>query len=515
MEATEYAQLLALAQHARLTAPDARRLEIEAERRQDLRGYFTGLLRQGRASDLKRVAYEIAAQRSERVAEALSQLPAEGPVWMALLTVSPVWSESDHDLVARNIEKWPTSLRVAPASWCSDLLSGRPPRYWRWVRTAKLLREDETNLDQVLTSEMMRSVELLDLSHNDLGDAGVERVAKSVCLGGLQELLLTGVGCMDEGAEARAEAPRMPQLGKLVLSRNDIDARGAARLIAVNRLTGLHTIDLSVNPIDGEELAVELRGLAPRPGGLSLLNLEDNGLSGTSMVELAQLPHFSEIERLALSGNDFGVTGIDALTSRRLQFLRGLLMGGSGLGDPGVAALVAAPWLPRLRELDLSDNRISDDGLATLLHKGRLTGLEKLVLSRNELTDRGLRLFEHHTGLSGLRKLDISTNPLTGAGASALVSNPALGWLEWLDLRGTCTDGTGDVLAVALARADHMRSLEHLRLPPIGTEGAAALARAENISSLRRLVIEGADDAVLQTLRHSRHLATCDVTNAT
>lgn len=514
MEATEYVQLLALAQHARLTAPDARRLEIEAERRQDLRGYFTGLLRQGRVSDLKRVAYEIATQRSERVAEALSQLPPEGPVWMALLTVSPVWSESDHELVARNIEKWPTSLRVAPASWCSDVLSSEPPRYWRWIRTAKLLREDEVKLEQVLASDMMRSVELLDLSHNDLGDGGVRRVAAATCLGGLQELLLTGVGCMDEGAEALADAPRMPGLGKLVLSRNDIDARGAARLIAVNRLTGLHTIDLSVNPIDGDELAVELRALAPRPGGLSMLNLEDNGLSSASLVELAKLPHFSEIERLALSGNDFGVTGIDALSGRRLQFLRALMLGGSGLGDPGVAALVAAPWLPRLRKLDLSDNRISDDGLATLLHKGRLTGLETLVLSHNDLTDRGLRLFQHHTGLSGLRYLEIGNNPFTGAGASALVANPALGWLEALDLRGTCADGTGDVLAIALARADHMRSLERLRLPSIGVDGASALARAENIASLRKLMIDGADDEVIQTLRGSRHLATCEVTAA-
>jgi Ran GTPase-activating protein (RanGAP) involved in mRNA processing and transport len=512
MEGSEYVQLLALAQHARLAPVDARRLEIEAERRQDLRGYFTALLRQGRSDDLRRVAYEIASTRSaERVADALSQLPPETPVWTALLTASSVFSEVDHDLVARNIERWPTSVRVAPASWFGDLQSAHPPRYWRWVRAAKLLREDEGKLAQVLASEAMRSVQLLDLSHNDLGDGGITRVATSACLGGLQELLLTGVGCMDEGAMALAEAPRMPQLRVLVLSRNDIDARGAARLIAINRLTALHTIDLSVNPLDGEELARELYGLAPRPGGLKLLNLEDNGLGASALAELAKLPHFAEIERLALSGNDFGVTGIEALTTRRLQYLRSLTLGGSGLGDPGVAALVEAPWLPRLRDLDLSDNHIGNDGLATLLRKGRLSGLEVLQLSRNDISDRGAALLEHHTGLSGLRELDISHNAITGVGASALVANPALGWLESLDLTGTCADGSGDALATALSRADHMRSLESLRLPPVGPAGVAALAAAENISSLRRLEVRGLGHEGLERLRASRSLLTCEV----
>jgi hypothetical protein len=91
------------------------------------------------------------------------------------------------------------------------------------------------------------------------------------------------------------------------------------------------------------------------------------------------------------------------------------------------------------------------------------------------------------------------------------VSNPALGWLEVLDLTQTCGDGSGDVLARALASADHMRSLERLRLPPLTEIGAAAIAEAENLSSLRRLEIPGLADGALARLRASDHLATCTV----
>jgi Ran GTPase-activating protein (RanGAP) involved in mRNA processing and transport len=511
MEDSEYEQLLALAQHARLTTADARRLEVEAERRQDLRGYFTGLLRQDRNADLKRVAYERSATGAARVAEALSQLPAEPPVWTALLTASAVWSEAEHDLVARNTERWPNSVRVAPASWCADLVAGEVPAYWAWVRGAKLLREEQRSLAAVLGIDAMRQVELLDLSHNDLGDEGVERVAASSCLGGLEVLLAVGVGCMDRGAIALAEATGLPVLESLSLSRNDIEADGAARLIGINRLTALHSIDLSVNPIDARELASALRHVTARPGGLRSLVLEDNGIGADGIGSLAELPHIGEIEHLGMSGNDILATGVEALASRRLIHLRSLSLANAGLGTPGIAALVQASWLPRLRMLDLSDNAAGDDGLAALLHSGRLGGLEVLRFAHNGLTDLAGRLLQHHTGLMGLRELYLGRNALTGSGCATLVSNPALGWIELLDLSGTCTDGSGDELALAL-QADHMRSLVELRLPTLGERGVKALARADNLASLRRLQLgTGTGPHAVATLRAAPHLATCDV----
>lgn len=512
MEDSEYEQLLALAQHARLTAAEARRLEIEAERRQDLRGYFTGLLRQDRHADLKRVAYERSASGAARVAEALSQLPAEPPVWTALLTASAVWQEAAHDIVSRNIERWPNSIRVAPATWCADLVADAVPRYWPWVRGAKLLRDDEPRLAAALRLEAMRQIELLDVSHNDLGDEGVGKIAASTVLGGLKELLAVGVGCMDRGAIALAEAQGLPILEILVLSRNDVEAEGAARLIGVNRLTTLHSIDLSVNPIDGLELAETLAAVTPRPGGLRSLVLEDNGVRADAVIALALLPHFGEVEHLGLSGNDILATGVEALAARRLIHLRSLSIANAGLGTPGIAALVQAPWLPRLRNLDLSDNDAGDDGLAAMIHSGKLGGLEVLRFSRNDLTDLAGRLLQHHTGLTGLRELTFAGNPMTGAGCAAMVSNPALGWLELLDLSETCVDGSGDQVATALQQADHMRSLSVLRMPQLTTRGVLALARAENLSSLRVLEIEGeiAESARL-ALREAAHLDTCEI----
>lgn len=512
MEDAEYEHLLALAQHARLTATDARRLEIEAERRQDLRGYFTGLLRQDRNSDLTRLAYERSSSDATRVAAALSQLPAEPPVWAALLTASAVWSEAQHDLVARNTERWPNTVRVAPASWCVDLVGGTIPPYWAWVRGAKLLRDDHHRLADVLRIKAMRQVELLDLSHNDLGDEGVARVAGSSCLGGLEVLLAVGVGCMDRGAIALAESVGLPVLESVSLSRNDIEAEGAARLIGINRLTALRSIDLSVNPIDARELAEALRDVPARPGGLESLQLEDNGIGPDGIATLAELPHVGDIAHLGMSGNDILATGVEALASRRLVHLRSLSLANAGLGTPGIAALVQASWLPRLRVLDLSDNEAGDDGLAALLHSGRLGGLEVLRFLRNGLTDLAGGLLQHHTGLAGLRELHLGDERLTGAGCAALVSNPALGWIELLDLSGTCRDGTGDELAVALQQADHMRSLVELRLPSLRDRGLTALGRAENLASLRRLEL-GPDtpEAAAAALRSAPHLATCEV----
>src|SRR5688572_2222000 len=413
MDDSEYEDLLALGHNARLTSADARRLELEAERRQDFRGYLTGLLRQDRYTDLKRLAYERSATMAPQVADALSRLPAEPAVWTSLLTASAVWSPNEHTVVTRNIDRWPSSVRVAPASWCTDLVAGERPRWWSWVRAVKLLHEDQAHLPRVLELGAMGQIEVFDLSHNDIGDDGVRALAASSCIGALQVLLAVGIGCADEGAIALADSQGLSYLHTLVLSRNDIEAEGAARLIAVNRLSSLASLDLSVNPIDGLALAQLLAKTRARPGGLRALNLEDNGMGAEGIIALVALPHVADVEQLAISGNDILATGVEALASCPLQHVRSLALGSSGLGTPGIAALVQAPWLPRLRMLDLSDNQAGDDGLATLLHSGRLGGLEVLRFARNDLTDLAGRLLEHHTGLTCLRELVLSDNELT------------------------------------------------------------------------------------------------------
>jgi len=86
----------------------------------------------------------------------------------------------------------------------------------------------------------------LNLSGNDLGDLGVQLLARWL-LTGLRDLDLSRTGLGDDGAAALADAPHLAGLRRLALNGNRMTEPGKRRLLASPHLHRLSALELSEN----------------------------------------------------------------------------------------------------------------------------------------------------------------------------------------------------------------------------------------------------------------------------
>lgn len=183
---------------------------------------------------------------------------------------------------------------------------------------------------------------------------------------------------------------------------------------------------------------------------------------------------------------------------------------GVALSDGALAALLCAPAMGGVEELDLKGNRVGDDGLSAIVDAG-LEGLRGLHLGSNRLGIRGMRAL----GLSGLweplERLNLSWNGLGIEGVRALFSGEdtrlcrlslegvgmhnagvealvGRAWprLEQLELGW---NGIGDAGVEALASSTCFERLLRLdlRRNPVGVRGRAALRASVGLAGTERL----------------------------
>lgn len=129
----------------------------------------------------------------------------------------------------------------------------------------------------------------LNLSDNPgLGDAGITTLM--ACMPpSLQKLVLSSVGCGDEGAKAVAGClPRLPQLQSLSLCGNSIACAGAAALSAnLDGMQCLEALYISHNCIANQGATVLAR-IVTRCPSLRLLFLRENPIGAEGREALQQ-----------------------------------------------------------------------------------------------------------------------------------------------------------------------------------------------------------------------------------
>ncbi|MCB2262487.1 MAG: hypothetical protein LGR52_06045 [Candidatus Thiosymbion ectosymbiont of Robbea hypermnestra] len=290
-------------------------------------------------------------------------------------------------------EDWPEELRGRVLYRLTGELSGLPrglPRLDR-LQTLTLWWLGLRRKDAAAIAEHLGQLTSLDLSLNQVGEAGAQAIAEN--LGQLTSLDLGGNEVGDAGARAVAE--HLGQLTSLDLGHNQVGDAGA-RAVAehLGRLTWLNLRGNQVGDAGARAIAEHL-------GQLTSLHLSHNQVGKAGARAVAE--HLGQLTSLHLSHNQVGEAGARAI-AENLRRLTSLDLSDNQVGDAGARAV--AEHLGQLTSLDLSHNQVGEAGARAVAENlGQLTSLN---LSRNQVGDKVVAAIGRQ--LTGLVTLDLSEN---------------------------------------------------------------------------------------------------------
>ncbi|MEM1348135.1 MAG: hypothetical protein AAGI01_06250, partial [Myxococcota bacterium] len=144
---------------------------------------------------------------------------------------------------------------------------------------------------------------------------------------------------------------------------------------------------------------------------LKRLDLRYAGLTDAGVLALSRAKEFGALRELDLEGNDISAVGV--LTMREASWVRklsGLGLSRNPLGDAGVLALARLPVY--LKRLELSRVDMGDEGLDALLQAPAVRLVEELDLSGNDWTHQGASQFGGAPPLERLMLLDLTQDKL-------------------------------------------------------------------------------------------------------
>ncbi|KAI4900498.1 hypothetical protein NFI96_028796, partial [Prochilodus magdalenae] len=333
----------------------------------------------------------------------------------------------------------------------------------------KISKEGCAALASALKSNPSHLIEL-DLSKNEVGDAGVKELSDLLNHFGKLEILKLRKCCITEkGYSALASALESSSSShqlELDLTENDPGDTGVKK-ITDPKFVSFYRLLKSPDAVEACKFLTETEGINP------LLQRELD-LSGKIQADLRvkQLSALLEdshcrLQELRLNGNGIKeescATLVSALHSNP-SYLRKLDLCGNKLGKSGMEKLGTLLENPKceLEKLGLSDCSIPEEGWAAMVSavEKNPTHLKELDLNNNKIEGSGLDLLS--TLLKNpncvLDTLKLSDCHITGDGytalASALKSNTSSNLIE-LDLRGNNPGDNGmELLADFLQEAN-------------------------------------------------------------
>ena len=246
-------------------------------------------------------------------------------------------------------ERWPADLeRTAPMSWLARQLSGSDDPRLALCTHLDLAGHGagDDGITQ-LAGAPLDSLRALNLRDNKLGPKGLTRLLPR--LTGVEQLELGGNKLGKKGAAALAVAP-LESVAALTLSSNNIGDAGLQALARAPWLGQLQSLVLRKNKLGPDAITALAQAPMPR---LTELDLSKNPLGDAGCQALAHAPWLATLQTLRLNGADLGPGGIAALAQAPLEALRLLSLTGNPLQTAGAQALASAPWLARVRRLDL------------------------------------------------------------------------------------------------------------------------------------------------------------------
>ncbi|KAJ8250059.1 hypothetical protein COCON_G00232750, partial [Conger conger] len=320
----------------------------------------------------------------------------------------------------------------------------------------------------------------LDLSSNNLGDAGGELLCAGLMSPNckLQKLGLNSCYLRENSCEIVASALQSSNspLRDLDLSSNNLGDSGVKLLCAGLMSPNCKLQRLGLNSCDLREKSCEILASALQSSNSPLRDLDlsynNLGYSGVKLLCAGLTSPNCKLQRLGLNSCDLSEELCEILVSALQSSnspLRDLDLSNNNLGDSGLKLLCAGLMSPncKLQRLGLGWCNLTEgycDVLASVLRSPH-SELSDLELRDNELQDSGVRVLSagledphcklQRLGLSGCRVTQRGCDSL----ASALWSNPS--HLRELDLRYN-DPGDSGVRSLSAAKLDTLKLLvEH------------------------------------------------------
>jgi hypothetical protein len=236
----------------------------------------------------------------------------------------------------------------------------------------------EAGFEALAASPHLGALELLDLEGNRAGPRAGLALAGSTRLGRLRKLRLGGCQVGDAGVVALAASDRFPQLFSLDLAYSGMSLQGLHAVLNPSGVARLRCLELGEESWPAEVWSLEP---APRLRGSIALHL----LGGDVEVDaVADSPLLAACRALGwVVGDPAGATRLAC--SPAVRGLRTLRLVSCDLGDSEAQALAKSPYLAELRDLSLENGNFSHTGIAALLAASFVPRLSVLDLSRCRL----------------------------------------------------------------------------------------------------------------------------------
>jgi hypothetical protein len=288
-----------------------------------------------------------------------------------------------------------------------------------------------------------------------------------------------------------AEETKLRIARHLDLSEERVSARRLSALLEAVWVRRVSEISLRRCGVDARLLRVLLA--SPAVAGLTHMDLSGNGLGTLDATILATAgTTLRSLRSLDVHFNHLGDRGLEALVAAPwLEGLERLSLRNNSVGPAGSLALAATP-MGRLRSLDLSFNPIGGSGLAGLASWGALSTVETLDLWGCGVDPEGVAALASSRSVGELRRLDLGSNGLGPAGVRALIAADPAAWrVSSLQL---ALNGIGDEGAELLASWPPLAHVDELGLEhnEIGDSGIGILMSSPFLSDMSRRALRRA-----------------------
>lgn len=261
---------------------------------------------------------------------------------------------------------------------------------------------------EIKLNSFIGTVQILDLAHREIGDAGASMIASILPKSRIHSLYLKGNKITDRGVSELAKTIFKSEVQILDLWHNEVSDQGLEILSLILPRTKIQVLDLAENKLTHLKALAEV---LPNCLSLRVLYLGRNIIEGTDTALFAIGLEKSTIRLLDIGYNKLGSGGAVTIFQGAPPTMQILDLSENNLQNSGAIGIAKIlPQKPNLRLLDLKKNGIGPEGGQLLWDSLASTNLEVLNLRLNQIIHLELKENLHPVLPQSLMQVNLKGN---------------------------------------------------------------------------------------------------------